>query len=75
MRRHGSAGYGQRVKLADWLDEYRQLPVGEVVRPVVDADDDWEEPELLAAADRLRDTSPRWLERAERLGHGRITHL
>jgi hypothetical protein len=63
------------VKLADWLDEYRQLPVGEVVRPVTDADDDWEEPDLLAPADRVRDTSPRWLERAERVGHGRATHL
>jgi hypothetical protein len=47
----------------------------EVVRPVVDADDDWEEQDLLAPSDRVRDTSPRWLERAERVGHGRVTHL
>lgn len=62
------------MKLVDWLDEYRALPTDDVTRPVADADDDWEEPELLAAADRVRDRSPRWLERAERVGYGRATH-
>jgi hypothetical protein len=61
------------VKLADWLDEYRNLPVEEVTRPVSDADDDWEEPDLIASDDRVRDTSPRWLKRAERIGYGRAT--
>lgn len=61
------------VKLADWLDEYRSLPVGEVVRPPSDAEDDWQEPDLIASSDRLRDISPRWLKRAERIGYGRAT--
>ena len=61
------------VKLSDWLDEYRNLPVGEVVRPLSDAEDDWQEPDLIASSGRVRDTSPRWLERAERIGYGRAT--
>ena len=61
------------VKLTDWLDEYRNLPAEEVVRPLSDAEDDWEEPDLIAADDRVRDTSPRWLKRAERAGYGRAT--
>ena len=63
------------VKLTDWLDEYRNLPVEEVVRPLSDAEDDWEEPDLIASDDRVRDTSPRWLKRAERAGYGRATSL
>ncbi len=61
------------VKLNDWLDEYRNLPVEEVVRPLSDAEDDWGEQDLIADPDRLRDTTPRWLERAERAGYGRAT--
>ena len=61
------------VKLADWLDEYRNLPVEEVTRPPSEAEDDWEEPDLIASDDRVRDTSPRWLKRAERIGYGRAT--
>ena len=63
------------MKLADWLDEYRALPTDDVTRPISAEEDDWEEPELLAPADRVRDTSPRWLERAERIGHGRATQI
>ena len=61
------------VKLSDWLEEYRNLPVEEVVRPTSEADDDWAEQDLIADPDRLRDTSPRWLKRAERAGYGRVT--
>lgn len=61
--------------LADWLDEYRQFDADRVTRPLVDAVDDWEEQDLLAPADRMRDTSPRWLERAERIGYGRPTQI
>ena len=61
------------VKLTDWLDEYRNLPAEEVVRPSSEAEDDWAEPDLLADPDRVRDTSPRWLKRAERTGYGRAT--
>ena len=61
------------MKLNDWLDEYRNLPVGEVVRPLSDAEDDWGEQDLMADPDRRRDTSPRWLKRAERAGYGRVT--
>ena len=61
------------VKLTDWLDEYRNLPAQEVTRPLSEAEDDWEEPDLIASDDRVRDTSPRWLKRAERIGYGRAT--
>jgi hypothetical protein len=61
--------------LSDWLNEYRQFDADEVTRPVADAVDDWEEEELLAPADRVRDTSPRWLERAERVGYARATQI
>ena len=63
------------MKLADWLDEYRSIPVEGVSRPVADDEDSWEEEPLLAPPDRLRDTTPRWLKRAERVGYGRATHL
>ena len=62
------------VKLADWLDEYRSLSVDHIDRPSAEPDD-WEEPAMLAPADRMRDTSPRWLERAERVGYGRATQI
>ena len=62
------------MKLADWLDDYRNLPVEEVTRPSAEADD-WEEQDLVASPDRVRDTSPRWLKRAERTGYGRATGL
>ena len=61
------------VKLSNWLDEYRNLPVEEVVRPTSEADDDWAEQGLIADPDRVPDTSPRWLKRAERAGYGRVT--
>jgi hypothetical protein len=61
------------VKLTDWLDEYRNLPVEEVVRPSNEAEDDWAEQDLIADPDRVRDTGPRWLKRAERTGYGRAT--
>ena len=64
-----------RMKLTDWLDEYRSLPHEEVVRPSSQAEDDWEAQDLIADPDRMRDTSPRWLERAERTGYGRATGL
>lgn len=63
------------VKLSDWLDEYRNLPAEEVVRPSHETEDDWEEQDLMADPDRVRDTSPRWLKRAERTGYGRATGL
>ena len=66
---------GVPPKLSDWLDEYRQFDTEAVTRPVADAVDDWEEEELLAPADRVRDTSPRWLERAERVGYARATQI
>lgn len=63
------------MKLSDWLDEYRSFDPSAVERTVAEPVDDWEEPELLADPDRLRDTTPRWLTRAERVGYGRITEL
>lgn len=63
------------VKLTDWLDEYRNLPAEEVVRPSGESEDDWAEQDLIADPDRLRDTSPRWLKRAERTGYGRATSI
>ena len=61
------------VTLAEWLDEYRNLAPESVQRTVAEPEDDWEEPELLADADRMHDTTPRWRRRAERVGYGRIT--
>ena len=63
------------MKLADWLDEYRNFDSAEVTRPVAEPVDDWEEEELLAPSDRVRDTTPRWLDRAERVGYGRATQV
>ena len=61
------------MTLAEWLDEYRDLDPGSIERPVAEPEDDWEDPGLLAPADRLRDTTARWRERAERVGYGRPT--
>jgi hypothetical protein len=63
------------MTLAEWLDEYRAVQPDEVERREAAPIDDWEEPELLAPEDRLRDTTPRWRERAERVGYGRPTQL
>jgi hypothetical protein len=63
------------VKLSDWLDEYRSVDPDSVTRTVAEPADDWEEPELLASADRVRDTRARWRERAARVGYGRPTTL
>jgi len=63
------------VKLSDWLDEYRSLPTDGFERPVAESTDDWEEQDLLAPADRLRSTEPRWRERASRVGYGRPTQI
>ena len=63
------------MKLSDWLDEYRNLAPDSVVRTVAEPEDDWADEELFAPADRRRDTSPRWRERAERVGYGRPTTL
>ena len=62
-----------RMKLADWLEEYRALSPDSVVRNVAEPEDDWEEQELYASPDRMRDTTPRWRERAERVGYGGLT--
>lgn len=62
------------VRLADWLDEYRALPTQGFSRPHAEPDD-WEEQDLLVAADRVPDLSPSWLRRAERVGYGRPTQL
>jgi hypothetical protein len=64
----------RRVKLSDWLNEYRQFSPDDV-RPVGASSDDWQEPELLAPTDRVRDTTPRWLDRAARIGHARATQI
>jgi len=63
------------VKLVDWLDEYRNVDATAVTRSVAEPVDCWEEEELLAPADRMHDTRPRWLDRAERIGHGRATPI
>lgn len=63
------------MTLAEWLNEYRSLAVDQVTRRVAEPEDDWAEQELLAPADRVRDTSPRWLQRAERVGYGRVTQI
>jgi hypothetical protein len=63
------------VKPADWIDEYRLVGIDDIARPVADRSDDWEEPVLLAPSDRVRDTSPRWLERATRIGHARASEV
>jgi hypothetical protein len=63
------------VNLADWLNEYREYRPDDVQRGGSTIPDDWQEPELLAPADRVRDTTPRWLDRAARIGHARATQV
>jgi hypothetical protein len=63
------------VKLADWLDEYRRIGIDDLERPVATPVDDWDEPEIMAPADRVRDTTPRWRERAVRVGYARATQV
>ncbi len=63
------------VTLADWLDEYRSFAPESVVRTEAEPADDWHEQELMAPTDRLHDTSPRWQERARRIGYGRPTTI
>lgn len=62
------------MTLAEWLDEYRAMRPQGVERREAPIDD-WQEPDLLAPADRMRDTTPRWREHAERLGYGPPTQL
>lgn len=61
------------MKLSDWLDEYRQLDPTAVTRTAAEPEDDWGGEELLAPADRLHDTRPRWMARAQDTGYGRPT--
>jgi hypothetical protein len=63
------------MKLSDWLDEYRRFEPDSIVRPVAEPEDDWEDPGLLAPADRMSDRTPRWRERSERVGYGRPRSL
>jgi hypothetical protein len=63
------------VSLAEWIDEYRRVDPNHVTRPQVDEVDDWEEEELLAPADRMRDPTPRWMSRARSVGYARATQL
>ena len=67
--------YPRRVKLSDWLDEYRSLPTEGFERRVAEPADDWEQDDLFAPADRVRSTEPRWRERASRVGYGRPTQI
>jgi hypothetical protein len=63
------------MKLSEWLNEYRQIDPDEFVRTEAEPVDDWEEPELIASADRVPNTEPRWRERAARVGYGRPTQI
>jgi hypothetical protein len=63
------------MNLSEWLDEYRRLDRDSIVREVAEPEDDWEDPGLYALADRLQDPSPRWRERAQRVGYGPPTTL
>ncbi|MBA2634354.1 MAG: hypothetical protein H0U86_15375 [Chloroflexi bacterium] len=63
------------MELSAWLDEYRNFDPTEVTRKVAEPVDDWEDEELLAPADRVRDTGPRWLDRAGRVGYAPATHI
>ena len=63
------------MNLSDWLDEYRALAPDTVERGAASDDDDWQEPDLLAPTDRVRDRSPRWLDRASRIGYARATQI
>ncbi len=61
------------MKLTDWLDEYRNVPLDSGARRAADAEEDWVDEGLFAPDDRERDTTPRWLKRAERVGYGRAS--
>lgn len=61
--------------LSEWLDEYRSLATDGFRRPLAVEPADEVGEELLAPADRLRDTTPRWLTRAGRVGYGPPTQL
>jgi hypothetical protein len=63
------------MKLSEWLNEYRQIDPDEFVRGEAEPVDDWDEPELIASADRVPNTEPRWRERAARVGYGRPTQI
>jgi hypothetical protein len=63
------------VSLAEWIDGYRRVDPNDVNRPQVDEVDDWQEPDLLASVDRVRDTKPRWMDRARSVGIARATQL
>jgi hypothetical protein len=63
------------MKLSEWLNEYRQIDPGDFARSAAEPVDDWEEPELIASADRVPNTEPRWRERAARVGYGRPTQI
>lgn len=75
MRRWRTCRSLAAVTLSEWLDEYRAMDPRSAARPVAEPVDDWSEPDLLAPADRMRDTTPRWRERAARAGYGRPTTL
>ena len=62
---------GSAVKLADWLDEYRNFDRAVVTRTVADADRRLAGPTSSPPADRCTTPNPRWRERAERDGYGR----
>ena len=70
MRTSNAARYPRPVTLAEWIAEYRRVDPDDVVRPEVDAVDDWEHEDLMAPADRPRDVKPRWMERARIVGYG-----
>jgi hypothetical protein len=63
------------MKLSDWLDEYRDFNPDDFERPLAVPVDVWKEPELIASADRVPNTEPRWRERAARVGYGRPTQI
>ncbi len=58
------------MKLSEWLDEYRRLDPTSVTRTAADPENDWADEELLAPADRVQDTRPRWMRRARDIGYG-----
>jgi hypothetical protein len=63
------------VTLSDWLNEYREFSADDVALGVGTAPDDEDERELLAPADRVRERTPRWLDRAARIGYARTTKI
>ena len=58
------------MKLSEWLDEYRRLDPASVTRTVAEPEDESGEAGLMAPADRVRDTRPRWMSRARNTGYG-----